>query len=157
MQADIFQIDTWTSQPVNRHLFQQQESHSLMAQAVQVDVSGANHQAMDPTGSMPPAFIPCLFQIDLLLQRLSIVYEQVPFRQKLAHLSRSNRHLEPPQGYEPHRPHAYCGSSLVSFLFPDRPQATATLSCPSRYLSGRNLDIPASQTDTCSSSRSPSP
>ena len=48
-----FQVGIWTSQPVSRHLFQQQESQPSMAQAFQAAVPGAHHEAMDPTGPMP--------------------------------------------------------------------------------------------------------
>ena len=85
-----FQIGAWTSKPVNRHLFQQQESQSSMAQAFRADVRGAHHEAMDPTGPMP--------------------------------------------------------SVNHSLFVPDRPPATAAFFWfTARYLSGRNLNIPAGQ------------
>ena len=70
-------IRSWTSQPVNRHLFQQQESQPSMAQALQAEAPGAHHEAMDPQVPCLLWLIPCSFQIHLLPINLLLCCRQV--------------------------------------------------------------------------------
>ena len=52
-EAETAGVETWTSQLVDRHLLQQQESQPSRTQALQADVSGAHHDALDTTIPMP--------------------------------------------------------------------------------------------------------